>query len=81
MNGCRVREDRLDVSEVHGQSDRAGAFAGAFFAELDQPFAVEFRQPQTPEPSLEKSETRSLGPANALSYFLQVIAVKSNEFS
>jgi len=35
VHGGSMREDRFDISEVHAQSDWAGAFDSVLFTELD----------------------------------------------
>jgi hypothetical protein len=45
VNGCRVQKNGFNISKVDPDSDRACAFARPFFIQLDEPSAVEFRDP------------------------------------
>jgi hypothetical protein len=45
MNGGRVQKNGFDISQVDPDSDRTRAFARPFFSKLDEPSAVEFRDP------------------------------------
>ena len=45
MNGGRVQKNGFDISKIDPDGDRTRAFARPFFPKLDEPSAVEFRDP------------------------------------
>jgi hypothetical protein len=59
-DGCSVREDRFDVSQIHTESGRTGAFASTLFAEYNQTIAIESLEMQMTKSLLKKSKTRAI---------------------
>jgi len=81
MNRRGVRLNRLDVSEINSHGDGAGSFSRALLSELNETFAIEFREPEAPKSSLEEGEARGLRPPDALADFLEVFAMDPNEIA
>lgn len=58
MNGGGMGKYCFDVTQVHSDGDRAGAFGCSFLSELDQPFTIKFSNAQVAQPFVEKIQAR-----------------------
>jgi hypothetical protein len=56
VNGGGMGKDCFDVTQVHSDSDRAGAFGCSLFPKLDQPFTIKFSNAQMAQPFVEKNQ-------------------------
>ena len=69
----------VNISKVDPDTDRACAFARTFFAKLDKPRPIEFREPEPPESMFEKGKASRLRSSNRLADFLKILAVQFNQ--
>ena len=79
-SGC-VGENRFNVSQIDPESDWPSPFPGSILPELDQAFAIEFRQPETPKLPLEERKAGRFGTPDPLAYFTEIVPMLSNEVS
>ena len=70
MNRRRMRQYGLDISEINTERDGASAFARPLLSELDEPSAIEFRDPQASQPLLKKGKARRLGSSDGFADLL-----------
>jgi hypothetical protein len=81
VNGGGVGQDRLQVSKINADRDRASALKCALLTKFDEPLAVKVAKPEMPESLIKEPETCSLGPSDSLANFFEIMAVKCYEFA
>jgi len=81
VNRGRVRQNGLDISQINPDGDRACALACPLFSKLDEPPAIEFRDPQPPQSVFKKGEAHPFGTTNAFAHLLQVFAMQLDQIA
>ena len=81
VNGGRVRQNGLDITQIDTESDGAGALSRPLFSELDEPCAIELRNSEPSQPLLEKGKARRLGSPDGFSYLPKVFAMEIDQIA
>ena len=81
VNGGRVRQNGLDITQINTQSDGTRALSRPFFSELDEPRAIELRHSQPSQSFLEKHEARRLRSPDGFPNLFEVVAMEINQIA
>lgn len=81
MNRCGVRQDCLDVAQIHADRNGTSALGRAFFSEFYWPFAIKFVVAKLTKPSIKKGQAGILRAPDLLADSLKIPSVKCDKIA